>query len=464
MLARGLVGSLLVLVGGIVGATLPDSSRWAHLPLLAALRGSVPGRMLGLAVVLVGLGLLAAAWLRLTRQVAGREGDGVDDGVDEVRLATVVWSLPLLLAPPLFSRDGWSYAAQGALARAGLSPYEHGPGALSGPLVEAVDPMWMWSPAPYGPLPLGVGRVLAELTRDPWLLVLGHRALALVGLVLLAWAVPRLARWCGTDPAWASAVALASPFLLANGVGGLHNDLLLAGLAAAALVVAVEQGWVLGGVVAGTAAAVKGPGGLVCVAVVLVSLPAGASLVARLRRTTGAAAVSVGTLHLWGVVTGLGWGWVEALSVPTSITTPLSVTALVDQLLGTGVVRVAGTVLTLALAAYVVLRRPTGDPASAIGSAWVVMLAAVVLAPVVHLWYALWAVPLLAAARLPGPARAALVVVSVLMGLCAPLDSSLHGAFLAVLLGVALVTAMTGVLLLSRSGRARVRRVVDAAG
>ena len=31
-------------------------------------------------------------------------------------LATIAWCLPLMIAPPMFSRDGWSYAAQGELA------------------------------------------------------------------------------------------------------------------------------------------------------------------------------------------------------------------------------------------------------------------------------------------------------------------------------------------------------------
>ena len=48
-----------------------------------------------------------------------------------------------MVAPPLFSRDGWSYAAQGELTRLGLSPYVWGPGILDGPIIEAVDPRWM---------------------------------------------------------------------------------------------------------------------------------------------------------------------------------------------------------------------------------------------------------------------------------------------------------------------------------
>ena len=192
--------------------------------------------MAGLVVVLVGLGLLASAWLHLCRaRVRAPTSAGSRRCSPRVRAATVVWSLPLLLAPPLFSRDGWSYAAQGMLAHRGISPYEHGPWSLvgprsvPGPIVEGVDPRWMGTPAPYGPVPLIGGDLAAGLTSDPWLLVVAHRGLALVGLVLLAWAVPRLARWCGANPALASGLVLASPLMVANGVAGLHNDLLMVG-------------------------------------------------------------------------------------------------------------------------------------------------------------------------------------------------------------------------------------------
>ena len=223
---------------------------------------------------------------------------------------TVAWSLPLLLAPPLFSRDGWSYAAQGTLAHRGISPYEHGPWSLvgprsvPGPIVEGVDARWMATPAPYGPVPLIGGDLAAGLTSDPWLLVVAHRLIALVGLVLLAWAVPRLARWCGANPALASCLVLASPLMVANGVAGLHNDLLMVGLMAAALVVAREHGWVAGAVLGGLAAGVKLPGGLVCVAVVLLTLPAAAAVAARVRHTLRVAAVAVAALVLPGVVVG----------------------------------------------------------------------------------------------------------------------------------------------------------------
>ncbi|WP_180923732.1 polyprenol phosphomannose-dependent alpha 1,6 mannosyltransferase MptB [Nocardioides marinisabuli] len=265
-LRLGVVGSVLVLLGGLVISAVPHSSWVADL----AWRHSMPGRMSGLVVVVGGLGLLSAAWVRLWRAAGHGHAD-----LHAVRRATVLFVLPLLVAPPLFSRDGWSYAAQGELTRLGLSPYTWGPGVLSGPVVEAVDPRWLATPTPYGPLPLLWGSGTARLVDSPWAMVVGHRLLALVGLALLAWALPRLAAWTRHDPAFVSALVLPSPLVLAHGVGGLHNDLLMVGLGAAALVVAAERGWVLGAATGGLAAAVKLPGGLVCLGVVLLSLHAG---------------------------------------------------------------------------------------------------------------------------------------------------------------------------------------------
>ena len=249
--------------------------------------------MAALAVVLLGLGLYAAAWLRLCRHVARAEGADREDALALVRHATVVWSAPLVLAPPLFSRDGWSYAAQGVLTHFRISPYEHGPGVLVGPIVQGVDPRWMETAAPYGPIPLLFGDAVAGFTGNPWMLVIAHRSFALIGLALLAWSVPRLAAWAGINPALSSAVVLCSPLMLAHGVGGLHNDLLMVGLMTSALVLAAERGWMWGAALGGLAAAVKLPGGLVCIGVALIALPVGASISLRVRRLAQVGAVAV---------------------------------------------------------------------------------------------------------------------------------------------------------------------------
>ncbi len=492
MLARGLTGSFLVLVGGLVVSTLPPSAPVLRSGLLEALRGSEAGRMSALTLVLVGLGLVASAWLALCRHVALAEGEDRADALDLVRFATMVWSAPLLVAPPLFSRDGWSYAAQGMLAHVGLSPYDHGPGALLGrwdalpwgfgirsgaPIVQAVDPMWIDTPTPYGPLPVFLGAIGAGFTGNPWALVIGHRFLALVGLALLAWAVPRLARWTGVNPALASALVLVSPLMLANGVGGLHNDLLMVGLMAAALVVAAERGWVWGATLGALAAAVKLPGGLVCIGVALVTLPAAAGLAERLRRFGAVAAVAVVVLLGLGVVTGLGNGWIHALTVPGAVNTPLSITTLsggvldwLAGLLGLGLepatfrdlFRGVGLLAVVGTAAGVALRWETGDRARALSAVAIVASVFVVLCPVVHIWYFLCVPPFLATQQLSRIAMSALVSLSVILGMVAPLDSSLHGAYYAIILGVMTLAVLLPLLLLTRRARDRIDRIASS--
>ncbi|HXH77518.1 polyprenol phosphomannose-dependent alpha 1,6 mannosyltransferase MptB [Nocardioides sp.] len=477
MVTRGFLGGLLVLFGGLVISTLPGSTALLQTTSLPSLRGSEAGRMTGLAVVLVGLALYAAAWLRLCRHVARAEGAEREDALALVRHATIVWSAPLVIAPPLFSRDGWSYAAQGVLANYGISPYEHGPGVLTGPIVQGVDPRWMETAAPYGPLPLMFGDAVSGLTGNPWVLVVGHRCFALVGLALLAWSVPRLAQWTGTNPALASAVVLCSPLMLAHGVGGLHNDLVMVGLMTSALVLTVERGWVWGAALGGLAAAVKLPGGLVCVGVALLALPVGASLALRVRRLGGVAAVAIGALVVPGVMAGLGVGWVHALGVPGTVNGPLSMPTVaggfLDLLaggLGTGLdpgtflelVRRLAMLAALVITLRVALRWPTGSRAHAVSATAVLMGSVLLLSPVVHLWYFLWALPFLAVLRLPRTGAVGLLAAAVISGVVAPLDSSLHGAYVAIVVGSLLATALVLVLLATRSARERIDRIAAA--
>lgn len=454
-----MLGSSLVVVGSLVTAVLPTSSAVAHAPALEALRSSQAGRMGGLVVVMVGLGLLGAAWLRLLASAARPPAADPGQPLRAVYAATAAWSLPLLVAPPLFSRDAWSYAAQGALTHLGLSPYVWTPRIFEGQIVEAVDPIWMNTPSPYGPLPLAWGAWLAGLVDDAWLLAIGHRALALLGLALLAWAVPRLAARAGQDPARAAALVLASPLTIAHGVGGAHNDLAMAGLMAAALAASFEKRWLLAAALGGAAAAVKLPGGAVCIGVVLVSLPAAAMLRHRLRRLTSTGLVAVGVLVGSGLLVGVGVGWVHALGTPGLVRTPLSMTtqlgAVVEtaaRVVGTDVVaahaveawRGLGLAAAVGTALWVALRGRTGDRGAAVRAVALVTTALAVLGPAVHPWYLLWCLPFLAACRWGPTADAALRDVLLVLGIIAPLDSSLRGepSEILAVVGLGVVTAL----------------------
>lgn len=465
MIGRGVLGYGAVLAGGLVISIVPESAWVSTVPVLSAVRADLVGRMVGLTVVVAGLGLATAAWLRLVRYAGA--GRPADEGrrLSAVRSATVAWTLPLLLAPAMFSRDGWSYAAQGELARLGLSPYVWSPSVLAGPVIEAVDPRWMGTPAPYGPLPLLWGALAAGLTNDPWLLVVAHRVLALVGLALLLYAVPRLAGWVHRDRAVATALAVPSPLVLAHGVAGVHNDLIMVGLMAVALVVAVERRtWVAGAVLAGLAASVKLPGGLVGIGVALASLSVATPMAQRVRRLGEVAVVATSVLLLVGLVGGVGVGWIHALGVPGEVHTPLSAATQLGRLIGAllapvggsvdgsvAVVRLVGQVLAVLVLVRLALRAEIGVPGAAVRAVALALVAVVALGPVVHHWYLLWFVPLLAACHLSGRAAAALMTAAWLPGLVAPLDSSLAGIGTLIALGVALVGAVA--LLLVGTGR-----------
>ena len=81
---------------------------------------------------------------------------------DRTQLARtgLLWAVPLALAPPLFSKDVYSYLAQSAITARGFDPYSLGPAATLGvddPLTRTIPTIWRDTPAPYGPLFLHAG-------------------------------------------------------------------------------------------------------------------------------------------------------------------------------------------------------------------------------------------------------------------------------------------------------------------
>jgi alpha-1,6-mannosyltransferase len=439
VLPRGVAGSVLLVIGGFCYARLPRHTWMDHAPLLWSVRAARYHLALGLTLGAVGLVLLTWAWWDLRRLVR-------DDpaGLGVVRRTTVLWSAPLLLAPPLFSGDAWSYVANGALAARGWSPYQWTPAALPPPLSSGVSPMWLFTPAPYGPLAVVWGSGPARLVGDPWVLLVWNRLAAVLALVVLAWAVPALARRVGSDPVDASVLVLASPFMLAHGIGGLHNDLAAAALAVAGLAVARPGRWWPAAVLVGLGAAVKAPGAAAAVGVVLLSLPAGVGLVERLRRSAFVGGTVTAVVLATGWITGLGTGWLKALSVPDHEYTVLSVSAVTGKVIRT-VLRHAGpeglrivhevhpavlakrvgVVLLVVVAAWALLRSRLDSPRHAVAATGVVLLAAVVLSPVVHYWYFLWCVPVLAVVPWRRPVAAAVVAEITVLGLTAVADHAL---------------------------------------
>ncbi|ABL81069.1 MULTISPECIES: polyprenol phosphomannose-dependent alpha 1,6 mannosyltransferase MptB [unclassified Nocardioides] len=411
---------------------------------LTALRASDGARTWGLVLCFTGVTVLTLAWFALGVAVKNEES-----GVRRVTLTGLTWSVPLLLAPPMFSGDGWSYAAYGYLTGHDMSPYVVPPSVLHGPLIDAVCSCWRDTPAPYGPVPLLWGGAFSRFTASPWLLLAAYRLLALLGLGMLMYAAPRLARIAGRHPARA-AWLVASPLVLAHGVGGVHLDLVMVGLVATALAFmfslpsqtlprrresarAMASGWFTGAVGIGLATAVKAPAVVAGLGVALVALPREATTAARLRAGARVGFLAVGTTGVIGVLAGLGVGWLITIHATLVLHTPLSLTydvgTWVSGLTGHNaapVVDVIGIVVLIGACGVILCRSRTGEPGAALGAAAVAMLLTTVLSPVTNYWYYLWCLPLLACCRLPAWARRSLTALVGVLGLLAPLDPALH--------------------------------------
>jgi alpha-1,6-mannosyltransferase len=238
----GLVGSLMLLIGSFGAGALPTYDPVNHIPVLWSLRRG-PGPTIALALVYGGAALLGLAWLHLGRRVRQARTDPEVTGasVPELLRTLAWWGTPLLVAVPLASRDLYSYAAQAQITHAGLDPYTQGPQSSLGPFTDEVGYMWQDTPAPYGPLFLTLGRLVAMLTRDHVVLtVLVMRLVAAGGVLVMMRYLPRLATACGADPRLAVWLALLNPLLLIHFIGGGHNDSVMLALVVAGMTIAVE--------------------------------------------------------------------------------------------------------------------------------------------------------------------------------------------------------------------------------
>lgn len=190
----GLLGSVLITLGGL-GA----GSTRQHDPLLESIHMSWlrfgHGLVLSSIVLWTGVGLMLIAWLGLGRRVLA--GDATEF---VMKATTGFWLAPLLVSVPVFSRDTYSYLAQGALLRDG-GPLRRRPGRQSKHLVGQRQSHLVDHDRPYGPAFILVAKLITVLVGNN--VVAGTMLLRLCmlpGLALLIWATPRVARHLGADP------------------------------------------------------------------------------------------------------------------------------------------------------------------------------------------------------------------------------------------------------------------------
>lgn len=353
----------------------------------------------------MALTVLALAWLGLVGLARTLPGGR------RVRLVAVwvvgaLWAIPLLAAPPLQSRDAYSYVAQGEMASHRVDPSRHGPSSLDDErFTDLVSLNWTDSPAPYGPLAFGSGAALAVVSgHAPGGMLAGTKLLALFGIVLAAACLPAVARRHGASPAVAVALGVANPVVLLHLVGGAHHDAVVLGLLCAAFALQARDRRVPAVLVACCAAAVK-PTAVVAVFYLgWAWAPAGAAAWSRMRRTLAgmAAVVAAGGVYAaLAAATATGWGLVGAMRSSTAVTTDLSLPQVAAMVLDP---RPAGALLdgsrlvfaALAVVACVVVWWYAARLGS-LRAAGLTLLAVSLGAPVLYPWYPAVALGLLAA-------------------------------------------------------------------
>ncbi|MDM4142471.1 MULTISPECIES: polyprenol phosphomannose-dependent alpha 1,6 mannosyltransferase MptB [Mycobacterium] len=419
---------------------------------------NLPSRIqtVSLTMTTTGAVMMALAWLMLGRFALGSRRMSRGD-LDRTLL---LWVLPLLIAPPMYSKDVYSYLAQSQISLEGLDPYRVGPASglgLSHIFTLSVPTLWRETPAPYGPLFLWIGRGISAITGENIVAaVLCHRLVELLGVALIVWATPRLARRCGVAEVSALWLGAANPLLIMHLVAGVHNEALMLGLMLAGAEFALRgidaprllpSSWriapdwePLGMLAAGAvlivlSSQVKLPS-LLALGFVTMALAyrCGGTLRALLLAGGGMAALSLAVMAVVGWASGLGFGWIYTLgtaNVVRSWMSPPTLLALgtgqVGILLGLGdhttavlgLTRAIGVLIITVMVAWLLLAVFRGR-LHPIGGLGVALGITVLLFPVVQPWYLLWAIIPLAAWATRTGFRVAAIVISLVVGIFGP--------------------------------------------
>ncbi|MFI6068511.1 polyprenol phosphomannose-dependent alpha 1,6 mannosyltransferase MptB [Micromonospora sp. NPDC051227] len=414
----GLVGAVLLAVAGYLGGALPD----APLGVTPASIWRTPDGPATLICWLAGTVLLVGAWWSLR------------EGAPSTRWAYVtagLWALPLLVAPPLGSRDVYSYACQGWTYAHGVDPYTVGVAAAGCPWLDTVAPIWRDTPAPYGPVFVLLAALAVGLGGGLTGTIVALRVIAVAGLLLAALCLPGLARAAGVPSRRAVWLALAGSLVGVHLVAGAHNDAVMLGLLLCGLLVVVRRpgrpaALLLAGALLGLAVTVKASAVVVVPFAVLAGMPDRYTVRALLRHCGWLAGGLLAALLVTSAVSGLGFGWVGGLthsgdseqwtSPPTAVGFVVDYAgALVGRdpqavpvVRAVALLLLVGVLVVLWWRAWRVLRGLNEVAAAKVGcprvarsrvalhGAALALVATVVLSPVFHPWYATWPLALLA--------------------------------------------------------------------
>jgi len=468
----GATGTVMMAIGALGAGARPVVQD----PTFGVRLLNLPSRIqtVSLTMTTTGAVMMALAWLMLGRFALGKRRMSRGD-LDRTLL---LWILPLLIAPPMYSKDVYSYLAQSQISRNGLDPYRVGPASglgLGHVFTLSVPSLWRETPAPYGPLFLWIGREISALTGENIVAaVLCHRLVVLAGVVLIVWATPRLARRCGVAEVSALWLGAANPLLIMHLVAGIHNEALMLGLMLAGAEFALRgidsprlrptswrrspatmraagprRSWAirpspdwepLGMLLAGCilivlSSQVKLPS-LLALGFVTAALAyrCGGNLRTLLLAGGGMAALSLAVMGLVGWASGLGFGWIYTLgtaNVVRSWMSPPTLLALgtgqVGILLGLGdhttavlaLTRAIGVLIIMVMVTWLLLAVFRGR-LHPIGGLGVALGITVLLFPVVQPWYLMWAIIPLAAWATRTGFREAVIVITLVVGIFGP--------------------------------------------
>ncbi|WP_072806329.1 alpha-(1-_6)-mannopyranosyltransferase A [Rhodococcoides yunnanense] len=472
----GVVGAILITFGGFGAGSVRRRDPLLESMHLSWLRF---GHGLVLSSIFVWLGVLfmIIAWVRLGRATLGGRTT-----LGELRWVVPAWTAPLLLAVPMFSRDAYSYLAQGALLRDGFDPYAVGPVANPGILLDNVSNVWTTTTAPYGPLFLLLGQAITAVTGDN--VIAGTmllRVTMLPGLALMVWAVPRLAGHLGGKPALALWLAVLNPLVLIHLIGGVHNELLMVGLMTAGIVLVLERHHVGGIALVAIGVAIKATAGLALPFLVWIWMiherrqaieehRKPMSPVAAFAKTAGIGfGVFAAVFAIASAVAGVGIGWLTALSGSAKIINWLSLPTILAHLVTVSTswfldVRLAPVLeVTRMLCAIVLVvvilgtwwlyRRTERD---AVKGILITLVAVVVLSPAALPWYYSWPLALAAGFALSPRTLMILVGLSTWLMLVFRPDGSI-GLYTVAHVALATFAAVVAALSLTRVDPLRLR-------
>jgi alpha-1,6-mannosyltransferase len=238
--------------------------------------------------------------------------------------------------------------------------------------------------------------------------VLFLRFLSVVGVALIAYCIPKLARAYGRDPGAAFVLAVLNPLTLLALIGGAHNDAIMLGLLLAGITAAKYRHPVVGIVLCTLAAAIKVPAAIGIIYVAWEWAGPTVPLRQRVRPLLKAALIAFAVMMALSLITGLGWGWIANLGTPGTVRSWMAPATAVGLLIS-GSLHVVG--VGVGLGGVLTVTRALGLLAAAIVAVYclansqrlgllramgISMLMFVLLGPVVQPWYLTWGIIMMA--------------------------------------------------------------------